>query len=72
MLAYSIAAMEHSTVTSWGKENEKAAYENMIDTFGGKSGLLAIVVDSYDLENAVKNIIGVELKDKIMNRLEYL
>lgn len=71
MLAYSIAAMEHSTVTSWGRDGEKAAFENHIRKFaknyGGSSQFLAMVVDSYDMENAVKNIIGVQLKDLIVN-----
>ena len=30
MAGFSIPAMEHSTVTSWGRENEVASYRNMI------------------------------------------
>lgn len=65
MLAYSIPAMEHSTVTSWGRDGEKDAFENMIRTYGGKTPFLAMVVDSYDMENAVRNIIGKELNQLI-------
>ena len=32
-LGYSIPAMEHSTVTSWGKENEVASYRNMLNQY---------------------------------------
>jgi nicotinamide phosphoribosyltransferase len=67
MLAYSIPGSEHSCVTSWGQNGEKAAFENMIKTYGGKTPFLAMVVDSYDLEYAVKEIIGVQLKDLIIN-----
>lgn len=67
MVAYSIPATEHSTTTSWGKENECDVFENMINAYGGKVPYIAMVMDSYDLENAVKNYIGTKLKDKIIN-----
>ena len=64
MPAFSIPAAEHSTITSWGKENEAKAYENMVDKFGDK--LYAVVSDSYDIYNAVENIWGTQLKDKVI------
>lgn len=64
MPGFSIPASEHSTMTAWGRENEATAYRNMIEVFGDK-GTFAIVSDSYDLFNAVKNIYGGELKDQI-------
>ncbi len=66
MPAFSIPAAEHSTITSWGKDNEKAAYENMLDQFSGPGKLVAVVSDSYDLWNAIENIWGNELKAKVM------
>ena len=60
----SIPASEHSTITSWGRENEVKAYENMLDKFGGGI-LLACVSDSYDIWNATENLWGKELKDKV-------
>jgi nicotinamide phosphoribosyltransferase len=60
----SIPAAEHSTITSWGRENEVKAFENMIDKFG--SGLVAVVSDSYDIFNAVTNLWGGELKDRVI------
>jgi nicotinamide phosphoribosyltransferase len=62
---FSIPAMEHFTVTSWTKPKELQAYDNMIDQFAKPQETLAIVADSYNLKNAVCNLLGGELKDKI-------
>jgi nicotinamide phosphoribosyltransferase len=62
--AMSIPASEHSTITSWGRENEARAYENMLNKFGNGM-LLAVVSDSYDIYNAVDNIWGEELKAQV-------
>lgn len=64
MAGYSIPASEHSTMTSWGQDREAEAYGNMIDRFGGK-GLYAVVSDSYDINNAVSEIWGKQLKDRV-------
>ena len=64
MAGFSIPAMEHSTVTAWGHENdgETKAYRNMISNHS----MFSIVCDSYDMENAVRNIFGgFELKPLI-------
>jgi nicotinamide phosphoribosyltransferase len=65
MPGFSLPASEHSTMTAFGKDRESEAYANMIDKFS--NGLFSIVSDSYDLFNAVENIFGNELKDKILN-----
>lgn len=65
MAGFSIPAAEHSTITSWGRENEKAAYTNMVEKFSGPGKLYAVVSDSYDLYNAVDVIWGTELKDLV-------
>ena len=64
MAGFSIPAAEHSTITAWGKSNERAAYENMLDQF--PAGLVAVVSDSYDIFNACQNIWGQALRDKIL------
>jgi len=64
--AYSVVAAEHSTITSHGKDGEAAAYEKLIDE--NPTGILSIVADSYDIYNAVSNIFGEKLKDKILKR----
>ncbi len=66
MAGFSIPAAEHSTITAWGKSNERAAYENMLDQF--PAGLVAVVSDSYDIFNACQNIWGQALRDKILER----
>lgn len=63
----SIPAAEHSTITAWGREWEAKAYENMIDQFGGKGRMFAIVIDSYDPKAAVAEILGGPLKEKVQN-----
>lgn len=64
---FSIPASEHSTITSWGgPEHEAEAMENMLDQY--PKGLVACVSDSYDLDNAVRNIWGDKLRDKIISR----
>ncbi|AVK80303.1 nicotinate phosphoribosyltransferase [Campylobacter fetus] len=52
MAAFSIPASEHSTMTTWGKENESDAYKNMVDKFG--KSIFACVIDSYDTLNAIE------------------
>lgn len=64
MAGFSIPASEHSTMTAWGQEREADAFANMIDRFGAK-GLYAVVSDSYDINNAVTEIWGKQLKDKV-------
>ena len=66
MPGFSIPAAEHSTITSWGKDREVEAYENMIERFGHEGKIFACVSDSYDFRNAVENIWGKQLKDQIL------
>ncbi|BBX61091.1 nicotinate phosphoribosyltransferase [Mycobacterium saskatchewanense] len=57
---------EHTTVTSWGRENEAKAHSNLIEQYKGWPFVVA-VSDSYDLDNAVHKIFGGELKEQIIN-----
>jgi nicotinamide phosphoribosyltransferase len=66
MPGYSIPAMEHSTVTSWGKEHEEDSYRNMLRSY--PKGLAACVIDSYDTHNAVDVIFGDHLREEILRR----
>ena len=67
MAGYSIPAMEHSTVTSFGRAGEAQAYRQMLETFGKPGALLAMVIDSYNREHAVGQIIGEELRELVQN-----
>jgi nicotinamide phosphoribosyltransferase len=66
MPGFSIPAAEHSTITSWGRENEESAYKNMLDKFARPGSIVAVVSDSYDLDNAVLNMWGGSLRDQII------
>jgi len=65
---FSIPAMEHFTVCSWGQEFEADAYANMIENFGGEGKVYACVSDAYDLHNAVDNIWGKQLKGQVLEK----
>lgn len=67
MAAFSIPAAEHSTVTSWGRENEALAYRNMLARFGKPGTLFSVVSDSYDLFHAVRDLWGGELKQAVID-----
>jgi nicotinamide phosphoribosyltransferase len=66
MAGFSIPAAEHSTITAWGRDGEIDAYRNMLTRFGGKGKLVAVVSDSYDVQNAVRNIWGGALKSAVI------
>jgi nicotinamide phosphoribosyltransferase len=63
---FSIPAMEHSTVTSWGRDGEVESYRNMLKQYGKPGAILACVSDSYDIYNAASKLWGEELKDEVI------
>ncbi|RZI65388.1 nicotinate phosphoribosyltransferase [Variovorax guangxiensis] len=63
---FSIPAAEHSTITGWGRDQESAAYRNMVEQFGKPGAVFAVVSDSYDIFNACDRIWGTELKDLVV------
>ena len=65
MPGFSIPAAEHSTMTAWGRDREVDAYANMLDQFAKPGALVAVVSDSYDLYNAITNIWGNQLQQKV-------
>jgi nicotinamide phosphoribosyltransferase len=62
----SIPAAEHSTITSWGRDGEGDAYDNMLEQY--PTGPVAVVSDSYDIEYACKVLWGSKLKNRILKR----
>lgn len=66
MAGFSIPAAEHSTITSWGKEHEADAYENMLKQF--PEGTIAVVSDSFDVFKACRDLWGKKLKDQVLER----
>ena len=66
MAGFSIPASEHSTITSWGREHEVDAFDNMITQF--PDGVVACVSDSFNVYEACDKLWGIELVDKVMSR----
>lgn len=56
---------EHTTVTAWGRDNETSAHANLIEQYKGWPFVVA-VSDSYDLNNAVHQIFGTDLKQQVI------
>ncbi|MGI8786728.1 MAG: nicotinate phosphoribosyltransferase [Pyrinomonadaceae bacterium] len=67
MAGFSIPAAEHSTITSWGRENEIEAYRNMLKNFAKPNSLVAIVSDSWNIYEAVQKIWGEQLKQEVID-----
>ncbi len=63
---FSIPAMEHSTVTSWGRDGESKSFKNMLSNYGGQGKTIACVSDSYNVFDACGSIWGEELKEYII------
>jgi len=64
MAGFSIPATEHSTVTSWGRENEFAFYDRYLAKNKG-TGIIACVMDSYNIYDAVDYVTSGEFKRKV-------
>jgi nicotinamide phosphoribosyltransferase len=64
---FSIPASEHSTVTSWGRENEFEMIESYLETYKS-SPIIACVLDSYDIYNAVSFVTSGAIKGKIESK----
>ena len=66
MAGFSISASEHANITSWKRECEVEAMENMLDIF--PTGLIACISDSYNIYEACANLWGDKLREKILKR----
>lgn len=64
---FSIPAAEHSTITSWGRDGEVKAYENMVKQFGKPGSIFAVVSDSYDIFNAASKLWGEDLRQRVID-----
>ena len=65
----SVWATEHSVATSWGPNQGEFDYVNAQLDRAGDDATISIVIDSYDADNFIKNVIGSsEIKKKIIAR----
>jgi nicotinamide phosphoribosyltransferase len=65
-LGYSVAATEHSIMTSRGPRGERDILDDLLNKY--PKGILATVADSFDIYNYVENLICGEFKDRILAR----
>lgn len=63
--AWSVPAMEHSTVTSWTRELEVESYRNMLTKYGKPGKILSAVIDSYNPEEACI-MWGTVLREQVL------
>lgn len=66
MPGYSIPAMEHSTVTCWGRPWERDAYRNMLTRYAKPGAVVAMVMDSYNIWEGLA-MLGGPLKQQIVD-----
>ena len=57
-----ILAFFSSTITTWGKDGEIEAFQNMLTRF--PTGLMACVSDSYNIWNACEKVSV--MKEKVL------
>lgn len=65
MAGYSVPASEHSVMCSMGESGEVDMVRHLIKKY--PAGILSVVSDSYNIEQAIKNY-GTVLKNEILNR----
>lgn len=77
MPGFSIPATEHSVTTSWGRENEKAFFEHILEVHGDKPGIggegrypVSVVIDTYDQDNAIRMWLTPESEGGLLDRLK--
>ena len=63
---FSVPAAEHSPVTSWGRAHEFDAFRNILQQF--PTGIVSVISDSWDVDNATDNGWGGELKAEVLQR----
>lgn len=67
MAGFSIPATEHSIMTARGPEGESDVVRQVLKTY--PTGLVAMVIDSYDTVGFIRNIIGQpDIKEQVVNR----
>jgi nicotinamide phosphoribosyltransferase len=64
-LMLSVPASEHSVACSYGKDNEFAYFEAMLDRY--PTGIVSMISDTYDLWNVLTNFMP-RLKSRILER----
>lgn len=66
MTGFSVPATEHSIILAYSEEKEEDCYRQYLEQF--PEGIIACVSDTYDIDNAVRNMWLRQLKDRVMGR----
>lgn len=61
----SIPASDHSCITSWGRDFEGDAFENVLNEYLKPGSIVACVSDAYDIYNAVEHLWGERFNQRI-------
>lgn len=67
VVGVSVPATEHSVMSAGGYETESETFRRLL-TETHPTGILSIVCDTYNLWNAIENILGKDLYDVVMAR----
>lgn len=68
-IGQSVWATEHSVATVWGPGKGEFGYIKAQLERAGDSAIVSIVIDSYDSDNFIKNVVGnPEIKELIIKR----
>lgn len=76
MPGFSIPATEHSVTTSWGRENEMAFFERILEVHGNKEFAaggrypVSVVIDTYDQDTAIGMWLKPEKDGGLLDRLK--
>lgn len=65
MPAWSIFAIEHNVVLSWGESREKELFANLVEKYVAKGQKVSVLADTYDLDRALD--YWAELKDQLID-----
>lgn len=66
MPGFSVAATEHSVMTSWGPDKERELVHHLLDTF--PTGIISVVADSYNVFDFARMLGEPEIKRRILER----
>lgn len=68
----SIPAAEHSAIMVWGKDSEEQAFSHIFGKLSKLSPLVALPADTFDTWNAIDNLWGKKLRDKVIKSGAFL
>lgn len=65
MAGYSVCATEHSLQCSYGKDNQEAYFNRILDAYAKPGAIVSVVMDGYDIMREV-DLLCTKFKDRIV------